>query len=133
MGVKNTEIWNNTGLCCFYSGQYDMALSCFEQALELADDGNVADVWFNLGHVAIGIGDANLAYQAFKIATSVDGNHAESFSNLAVLALRKNDVDSARANFKTSQRLGPHLFEPFYNGGEVQNGNCERAMCGTRI
>ena len=118
MGVSNTEIWNNVGLCCFYSAQYDMALSCFNRALENSNDTNMADVWYNLGHVAIGIGDLALAYQAFKIATSVNPNHAESFSNLAVLALRKHDVGAAQAHARSSQRLGPHLFEPFFNGGQ---------------
>lgn len=33
------------GLCCFYAGQYDLTLSCFERALMLADDNNMADVW----------------------------------------------------------------------------------------
>ena len=31
MGVNNTELWNNLGLCCFYCSQYDMTLSCFER------------------------------------------------------------------------------------------------------
>ncbi len=63
MGVSNTELWNNIGLCCFYASQYDMTLSCFEKALALASDENMADVWYNIGQVAIGIGDLNLAYQ----------------------------------------------------------------------
>ena len=41
MGVNNTELWNNLGLCCFYASQYDMTLSCFERALALADDENM--------------------------------------------------------------------------------------------
>jgi hypothetical protein len=45
MGVVNTELWNNLGLCCFYSSQYDMALTCFERALQLADDSSLPDVW----------------------------------------------------------------------------------------
>lgn len=45
MGVQNTELWNNLGLCCFYASQYDMTLSCFERALALASDENMADVW----------------------------------------------------------------------------------------
>ena len=45
------------GLCCFYAGQYDLTLSCFERALMLADDDNMADVWYNIGQVAIGVGD----------------------------------------------------------------------------
>merc|ERR1719329_2118351 len=67
-GVANAELWNNMGLCCFYAGQYDLTLSCFERALMLADDNNMADVWYNIGQVAIGVGDLGLAYQAFKLA-----------------------------------------------------------------
>jgi len=115
MGVNNTEMWNNLGLCCFYSSQYDISLSCFERALELADDGNMADVWYNVGQVAVGIGDVSLAYQAFKIATSVDSAHAESFNCIGVLELRKQNAEAAQANFATAQKLAPYLFEPFYN------------------
>ena len=45
-----------------------MALSCFERALPLGDDVTQADIWYNIGHVGIGIGDLGLAYQAFKIS-----------------------------------------------------------------
>ena len=53
MGVNNTELFNNLGLCCFYAQQYDMTLTCFERALSLATDENMADVWYNIGHVAL--------------------------------------------------------------------------------
>ena len=53
MGVYNTELFNNLGLCCFYAQQYDMALNCFERALNLATDENMADVWYNIGQVAL--------------------------------------------------------------------------------
>lgn len=39
---------------------------------------------YNVGQLAIAIGDQGLAYQAFKIAISVDNNHAESYCNLGV-------------------------------------------------
>merc|ERR1711998_64106 len=76
-----------------------------------------ADVWYNLGQVAIGVGDLGLAYQSFKIAVSVDQNHAESYNNLGVLELRKGNVDQAQAHFRTAMRLAPHLFEPAFNAG----------------
>lgn len=44
--------------------------------------------------VAIGVGDLGLAYQAFKIAISVDPNHAESYNNIGVLELRKALFDA---------------------------------------
>ena len=45
MGVNNTELWNNLGLCCFYAAQYDMALNCFDRALSMSTDEDMADVW----------------------------------------------------------------------------------------
>ena len=116
MGVSNPELWCNLGLCCFYASQYDMALSCLEKALGMAGDAAMADVWYNIAQVAIGIGDLGLAYQGFKIAISVDSNHAEAYANLGVLELRKGNIDAARSNFSTAQELAPHMFEPFFNG-----------------
>ena len=63
MSVKKKlakELWNNMGLCCFYAGQYDLTLSCFERALMLADDNNMADVWYNIGQ----------AWNGFAISSS---------------------------------------------------------------
>ena len=53
MGVYNAELFSNLGLCCFFAQQYDMTLNCFERALALASDENMADVWYNIGHVAV--------------------------------------------------------------------------------
>ena len=53
MGVYNAELFNNLGLCCFYSQQYDMALNCFIRSIELAEDDVIAEVWYNIGHVAV--------------------------------------------------------------------------------
>lgn len=130
MGVNNTEVWNNLGLCCFYASQYDMTLHCFTRALALASDENMADVWYNIGQVAIGIGDLNVAFQAFKISIAVDGNHAESFNNLGVLELRQHRIELARSNFDSSQKLAPHIFEPFYNGALVafKLGDCQESF-----
>lgn len=129
MNVNNTEIWNNIGLCCFYASQYDMALSCFEKALKLGNDNNTADVWFNVGMIAIGIGDSNLAYQAFKVAISVDASSAESFNNLGILELRKGNVQAARSHFETARKLAGHLFEPFFSGALVswKLGDCQES------
>ena len=53
MGVYNSELYNNLGLCCYYAQQYDMTLTCFERALALADDDTLGDVWYNIGHVSL--------------------------------------------------------------------------------
>ncbi len=115
LGVNNAELWSNMGLCSYYSGQYDITLNCFERALDLADDSNLADIWYNVSHVAIGIGNLSLAYEALKIAISVDPNHSEAFNNLGVLEMRKGNVDQAKVNFMMSSKQGQFLFEPAYN------------------
>jgi tetratricopeptide repeat protein 8 len=119
MGVNNTEVWNNVGLCCFYSSQYDMALGCFDRALSLADDDVMADVWYNIGHVGVSLGDLGLAYQAFKIAVSIDANHGEALNNIAVLEMRRQKFEVAKTCLASSCEVSPFIFEPFYNSGTL--------------
>ncbi|KAK6998140.1 tetratricopeptide repeat protein 8 [Biomphalaria glabrata] len=116
MGVYNAELFNNLGLCCFYAQQYDMTLTCFMRALSLAeDDVVIGDVWFNIGHVALGICDIKLAYQCFRLALSHNNDHAEAYNNLGVLEMKKNHVEAARSFFQASFVMAPHLYEPHYN------------------
>ncbi|XP_063588371.1 tetratricopeptide repeat protein 8-like [Penaeus indicus] len=119
MGIYNCEIFNNLGLCCFYAQQYDMTLTCFERALSLATDESVADVWYNLGHIALGIGDINLAYQCFRLALVANNDHGESYNNLGVLEYRRGNYDTARAFFMTSATLAPHMFQPHFNHSKL--------------
>jgi tetratricopeptide (TPR) repeat protein len=86
MGSQQTaEIWNNLGLCAFFSQQYDICLDFFHKALHSSTDDNVvADIWYNIGHVAIGAGDWEWAYESFQIAVSSCASHGEAWNNLAV-------------------------------------------------
>ena len=119
MGINNAELWNNLGLSCFYSAQYDMALNCFDRALSMASDDAMADIWYNVGHIGVALGDLGLAYQAFKITISIDSTHGEAHNNIAVLEMRRQKVDFAKSGLSTSLEVGPHLFEPLYNSGKV--------------
>lgn len=94
-----------------------MTLGCFERALLLSDDDNMADIWYNLGQLSIGIGDINLAYQAFRIATSINPKHAESFNNLGVLEMRKGNLNAAKSNFQTASQFASHLHDSVFNQG----------------
>ncbi|EOA94965.1 Tetratricopeptide repeat protein 8, partial [Anas platyrhynchos] len=116
MGVYNCQLFNNLGLCCFYAQQYDMTLTSFERALFLAaNEEETADVWYNLGHVAVGIGDLNLAYQCFKLTLVNNNDHAEAYNNLAVLEMQKGHIEQARALLQTASHLAPHMYEPHFN------------------
>uniref|UniRef100_A0A8C8ZST2 Tetratricopeptide repeat domain 8 n=1 Tax=Prolemur simus TaxID=1328070 RepID=A0A8C8ZST2_PROSS len=130
MGVYNCQLFNNLGLCCFYAQQYDMTLTSFERALSLAEnEEETADVWYNLGHVAVGIGDTNLAHQCFRLALVNNNHHAEAYNNLAVLEMRKGHVEQARALLQTASNLAPHMYEPHFNFATVSDkiGDLQRS------
>eukprot|EP00052_Salpingoeca_macrocollata_P015276 m.121642 g.121642 ORF g.121642 m.121642 type:complete len:499 (+) comp19633_c1_seq2:60-1556(+) len=114
MGVMNCELLNNLGLCCFHAQQYDMALGLFERALTLADDNNMADVWYNISTIAMSLGDIGLAYQCLKLTLTCDTKHAEAFNNLAVIEHRKDNIDQARSHYQSAIQAG-QIYEPHYN------------------
>lgn len=69
MGVYNCQLYNNLGLCCFYAQQYDMTLSSFERALALvSSDEEQADIWYNIGHVAVVRLTPNITSKSFFLA-----------------------------------------------------------------
>ena len=117
MGIKSSPLFNNIGLCCFYASQYDMALSCFDRALTLATDEEMADIWYNVGHVGVALGDLGLAHQAFKVSVSIDPAHPEALNNLAVLELRRKKNDSALNFFNLAIESNEFHFEAHFNRG----------------
>lgn len=119
MGVYNAELFTNLGLCCFYSQQYDMSLHCLQRALALAQDETAAEVWYNIGHVALGLGDTQMATRCFRLALSCNNDHSEAYNNLGVLEWRRGRGEQALSCFEASSRLSPHLYEPHYNTAMV--------------
>jgi tetratricopeptide repeat protein 8 len=116
MGIYNCQLFNNLGLCCFFAQQYDMTLTSFERALSLAEnEEESAEVWYNLGHIAVGIGDTNLAHQCLGLALVNNNYHAHAYNNLAVLEMRKGHVEQASALLQTASSLAPCLYEPHFN------------------
>ncbi|RWS21553.1 Tetratricopeptide repeat protein 8-like protein [Leptotrombidium deliense] len=121
MGTCSPEVYNNIGLCCYYSQQFDMTITCFERALMYSDsDETTADIWYNLGHISLGAGDRQLAIQSFRLALVSNNNHPEAYNNLGVIEMNKSNlttsnVQQAKAFFQSSAANGNHLYEPHYN------------------
>jgi len=135
----NAEIWNNMGLCTFYSQQYDLCLVCFERAFQVAeDDITISDIWYNLSQVANSIGDILLTYRCLKLAIASNPSHYEAWNNLGVLeVLFNNNKESAKTHFNVSIKGADYLYEPFYNSailnmseGNIQDSynNCKKSL-----
>ncbi|CAH8446675.1 unnamed protein product [Schistosoma intercalatum] len=114
-GYESTELYNNLGLCTFYTQQYDLCLSFFNQAIALSDTTNLADIYYNLGHIAINIGELQMAYHCLYLSIMNDNNHAEAYNNLGVLEQKCGNIDMAKELYKTSCQLTFDLFEPHHN------------------
>ncbi|XP_024936761.1 tetratricopeptide repeat protein 8 isoform X2 [Cephus cinctus] len=119
MGVYNAEVFNNLGLCCFYSQQYDHTVSCFERAISLATDENIADVWYNISHIAICLGDLEMADQCLRLAIAADNRYALAYNNLGVLEIKSNNVTAARAYFHAAASIADYSYEPHFNSAHL--------------
>ncbi|XP_035738125.1 tetratricopeptide repeat protein 8-like isoform X2 [Vespa mandarinia] len=119
MGVYNTELFNNLGLCCFYAQQYDHTISCFERALSLANDENKADIWYNISHIAISLGDLEMAEECLKLAIAVDNRHALAYNNLGVIQMKNGNVTTARTYFHAAATIANYIHEPHFNSAHL--------------
>lgn len=92
------------------------------QALHL-----LASQRYNWLYDATGIGDVNMAYQAFRVAVVMDSTHAEALTNMAVLEVRQGNDKIALTHFQSAQKLAPQAYEAWYNGALVslRTGNLE--------
>ncbi|CBZ24200.1 hypothetical tetratricopeptide repeat protein [Leishmania mexicana MHOM/GT/2001/U1103] len=116
MGLHTSEVWTNMGLCAFYTFQMELSLRCLSHALALCkEDSQRADVWYNIGHVGIGMGSMAFAERAFRLAVSADVTHAEALNNLAVLAYEKRKEKTGRRLLDTAVLVAPRLTEALYN------------------
>ena len=130
LGINSGEVWNNLGLCAYYSGQYDFCISCFERGLLVADEEISSEIWYNISHVAIGVGNMELAYHALKVALQFNKNHFEAQNNLGVLESRKGNSKEAYSNYDVARKLTDYSYEPHYNYAVVnyKNGNIEKSL-----
>lgn len=76
-----------------------------------------------------------MAFQCLRLSLTANNDHAESFCNLAVLEMRKGNIDQvssylndilisnylqvpfsqAKTLLQTAMKFGDYTFEPFYN------------------
>ena len=61
------------------------------------------------------LSDINVAYQGFKVATSIDPAHSEALNNLAVLEGRRNQPDAAKTLYYMSIESNDNQFEGHFN------------------
>lgn len=131
LGINSVEVWNNLGLCAYYSGQIDFCISCFERGLISSDDETSSEIWYNISHIAIGIGNIDLAYYSLKVSLQYNKNHFEAQNNLGVIESKRNNIKEALSNFDTSQKTTSYSYEPYFNYAMLSYkiGELEKSLC----
>lgn len=116
IGIFKSEIYNNIALCCFYAQQFDMVVTCFERALLFAEsDEVISDIWYNIGHVALGSGDRQFALYCFRLAISSNNDHAEAYNNLGVLEMTKGGQDRTQTATTINVQQAKSYFQSAVN------------------
>ena len=102
MGVHTAEIFNNIAICCLNTQQFDLIFPCIEKALTLARDAVLADVWYNIGHVGLVVGNLHLSCLCWQLALTYNVTHAEAANNLAAVAMMQGRIDEGKSFFEVS-------------------------------
>ncbi|CAB3397472.1 unnamed protein product [Caenorhabditis bovis] len=119
MGVSSAELFMNIGLCCLAAQQFDFALSSIMRAQATMTEDVGADIWYNIGHVMVEVGDLRYAARAYRIALSMDPDHCESLVNLGILKHQDGKIDEARSLYQAAVSKNPQMFEANFNLGMV--------------
>ncbi len=100
-------------------------------------DVEASEVWYNISHIGIALGDVLMSFQALKICVSLNPKHSEALNNLGVLEMRNEQLEKARGDFVQAVALNDQQHESLYNTallhwqlGEVSDASkmCEKSL-----
>ena len=98
---------NYRGVCLQTEGLSFEAAASFEAAT--AADPQLAEAYFNLGSVALGLADHRRSLAAFDAAIALQPDYAEALYNRGVALFSADQIDAALASFDAALRLKPEL------------------------
>lgn len=112
----------------FQSGDLNMALTKFNEALEIAPKS--PDILNSLGLIYKKKGDLNTAQKYYAKALEYGPECAECYNNLGVLEADKGDEVGAVLNLKRAILLAPTYADPYFNLAVVmeKEGNFRSAV-----
>jgi protein O-mannosyl-transferase len=129
--AQNPRSWlaqNTVGLIFFSRGQFDEAVTQFQNVLEIYP--NFADAHCNLGSALFQRGQPDEGVAQFQRALEINPNLAEAHSNLGSIFLQKGRLNEAIAQFQEALENNPGSCPTHYNLGNAlwQKGQLEEAI-----
>ena len=107
--------WYRNGLNSLWLGNYESALSNFENAID--KNPNRAEAWIQVGFCKVKQGKNSEAIRAYKEAIRLRPNSFEAYNKLGDAYYFATNYTKAIEAYKQAVRLRPDLGEPHYNLG----------------
>lgn len=108
---KDVEAWNQVANLYFDSGQFELAISAYEQSLAIDD--SKPDIWTDLGVMYRRAGDSKKAIASFDRAISINPRHPIALFNKGVVLMHDlQDPDGALATWETLINVDPQARTP---------------------
>jgi tetratricopeptide (TPR) repeat protein len=121
---------HNRGVAHFSKGDYERAISDYDQAMQL--DPNYAAAYNNRGNAYRQKGEYDRAISDYDQAIRLDPKYALAYSNRGEAYEAKNDSDHAIADFDQALKLNPSLAKGHQGLARVQGMLATRSSPGTQ-
>jgi len=119
---------NSLGIIFTRQGQYEQAITCYQQALSF--EPNYIDACKNLGVVFTKQGQYEQAIACYQQALSFEPNCLGSYNNLGAVFMKQGQYEQAITCYQQALNLNPNYIDAYNNLGAVftEQGQYEQAI-----
>jgi len=110
---QNPRAWNNLGYSYYKAGQFDLAITSYQRAIELLPTYSVTHL--NLGEVRIAQGRYQEAITHLSEALRLNADNADAHNDLGYALQKLGDGEKAMEHFRAAIRLRPDHPRAHYN------------------
>ncbi|MCX6258171.1 MAG: tetratricopeptide repeat protein [Bacteroidia bacterium] len=115
---KVTIAWINRGNIKFASGNYQGAITDYDQSIMLKND--QSEAWLNRGTSRKELGDLKGALKDYDMAIRLNPDFDKSFYNRGGVKMDMNDFEGAIADYNEAILLNPNYAEAYSNRGNAK-------------
>ena len=128
-------LYNISGVCYKATGQLEMAIKCFEEAVKLKP--NFADANYNLGLTLQDLNQLDAAIESYQTTLDLQKSYFKAHNNLGIIYKELGQMGDAVKSYKKAIDLQPNFAEAHNNLGTTlqemgqldEAANCyERAL-----
>jgi tetratricopeptide (TPR) repeat protein len=110
-------LYKVSGACYSGLGQSDLAITCFERALELKP--HDSEIYNNLGNLFKDCGHFDTAIDSYKEAIKFSPDYVEAYFNLGVVFNQLNQLEKAITYYEQALKINPSFSKAHNNLGII--------------